>query len=216
MHSCRVSTVFSAASMVRRVGSDRRGSPCGSPVTTSTSGGRSACPATLDGVIERIKGSTPTSCSPATLAAVRWSTRARLGGADRVSDGDHPGNHDARNVGYSTSPGSWRTLSGYRAAFEPDRAERLRATGFTLARLVGARRRRRPGRAGLVPVDRRAVRGAGRHTDRRRASPPRVSIPGTGRERNIVFDAGDLLHTLVDLDVDVILSGHRHVPASGA
>ena len=38
-----------------------------------------------------------------------------------------------------------------------------------------------------------------------------VSIPGTGRERNIVFDAGDLLHTLVGLDVDVILSG-QHVP----
>jgi len=39
-----------------------------------------------------------------------------------------------------------------------------------------------------------------------------VPIPGTGRERNIVLDAGDLLLTLVDLDIDVVLSGHKHVP----
>jgi 3',5'-cyclic AMP phosphodiesterase CpdA len=39
-----------------------------------------------------------------------------------------------------------------------------------------------------------------------------VSIPGTGRERNIVFDAGDLLLTLVRLDIDLVLSGHKHVP----
>ena len=39
-----------------------------------------------------------------------------------------------------------------------------------------------------------------------------VPIPGTGRERNIVLDAGHLLLTLVDLDVDLVLSGHKHVP----
>ena len=39
-----------------------------------------------------------------------------------------------------------------------------------------------------------------------------VAIPGTGRERNIVLDAGDVLFTLADLDVDLVLSGHKHVP----
>jgi len=39
-----------------------------------------------------------------------------------------------------------------------------------------------------------------------------VPIPGTGRERNIVLDAGDLLLTLTSLDVDLVLSGHKHVP----
>ncbi len=39
-----------------------------------------------------------------------------------------------------------------------------------------------------------------------------MSIPGTGRERNIVFDAGDLLLALLHLDIDVVLSGHKHVP----
>jgi 3',5'-cyclic-AMP phosphodiesterase len=41
-----------------------------------------------------------------------------------------------------------------------------------------------------------------------------VPIPGTGRERNIVFDAGDLLELLTDLGVDLVLSGHKHVPHS--
>ena len=39
-----------------------------------------------------------------------------------------------------------------------------------------------------------------------------VHIPGTGRERNIVWDAGDVLQVLRDLRVDLVLNGHKHVP----
>lgn len=39
-----------------------------------------------------------------------------------------------------------------------------------------------------------------------------VSIPGTGRERNVVWDAGDVLERLKIVDVDLVLCGHRHVP----
>lgn len=39
-----------------------------------------------------------------------------------------------------------------------------------------------------------------------------VSVPGTGRERNIVWDAGDVLALLTELEVDLVLSGHKHVP----
>ncbi len=39
-----------------------------------------------------------------------------------------------------------------------------------------------------------------------------VHIPGTGRERNIVWDAGDVLQVLRELEVDLVLSGHKHVP----
>jgi 3',5'-cyclic-AMP phosphodiesterase len=39
-----------------------------------------------------------------------------------------------------------------------------------------------------------------------------VPVPGTGRERNTVWDAGDVLALLAELDVDVVLSGHKHVP----
>lgn len=39
-----------------------------------------------------------------------------------------------------------------------------------------------------------------------------IPIPGTGRERNIIVDAGDFLKLLVQNGVNVVLSGHRHVP----
>lgn len=39
-----------------------------------------------------------------------------------------------------------------------------------------------------------------------------VSVPGTGRERNIVWDAGDLLALLTELEVRLVLCGHKHVP----
>ncbi len=39
-----------------------------------------------------------------------------------------------------------------------------------------------------------------------------VSVPGTGRERNIVWDAGDVLALLTELEVSLVLAGHKHVP----
>ncbi len=38
-----------------------------------------------------------------------------------------------------------------------------------------------------------------------------VSIPNTGRERNVVWDSGDVLEKLRSVDVDLVLHGHRHV-----
>ncbi len=39
-----------------------------------------------------------------------------------------------------------------------------------------------------------------------------VSIPGTGRERNIVYDAGDVLDILYRQRADLVVAGHKHVP----
>jgi Icc protein len=39
-----------------------------------------------------------------------------------------------------------------------------------------------------------------------------VAIPGTGRDRNQLMDAGDVLALLRDCRNDIVLSGHRHVP----
>ena len=39
-----------------------------------------------------------------------------------------------------------------------------------------------------------------------------LPVPGTGRERNIVYDAGDMLQVMVRAGVDLVLSGHKHVP----
>ena len=39
-----------------------------------------------------------------------------------------------------------------------------------------------------------------------------VPVPGTGRERNTVWDAGDVLALLPECGVHMVLSGHKHVP----
>lgn len=39
-----------------------------------------------------------------------------------------------------------------------------------------------------------------------------IPIPGTGRERNILRDAGDVLKLCVEANIDIVLSGHKHMP----
>ncbi|WP_295721523.1 metallophosphoesterase [uncultured Methanobrevibacter sp.] len=39
-----------------------------------------------------------------------------------------------------------------------------------------------------------------------------IPIPGTGRERNILTDAGDILQSLISHEVDIVIGGHKHVP----
>jgi 3',5'-cyclic AMP phosphodiesterase CpdA len=125
-----------------------------------------------------------------------------------------PGNHDSRNVGYV----HFRRLFGerfsrFRMAFDSERAERIRASGFTVVAVDSSDpdlneghigRERYPWiRAQFDEPDDIKVFAIHHHL---------VSIPGTGRERNIITDAGDLLAVLTSLDIDVILSGHKHVP----
>jgi len=39
-----------------------------------------------------------------------------------------------------------------------------------------------------------------------------LAVPGTGRDRNSLRDAGDVMALLRELEVDMVLAGHRHVP----
>lgn len=39
-----------------------------------------------------------------------------------------------------------------------------------------------------------------------------IPVPGTGRERSTVQDAGDVLELLLASGVDLVLTGHKHVP----
>ena len=125
-----------------------------------------------------------------------------------------PGNHDSRNVGYV----HFRRLFGdpysrYQGTFDRERAERLRATGFTVVGIDSSEPDVNEGRVGRdryawireqfdKPGDIKILT-VHHHL---------VGIPGTGRERNIVLDAADVLLTLTDLDIDLVLSGHKHVP----
>ncbi len=125
-----------------------------------------------------------------------------------------PGNHDGRNVGRV----HFRRLFGepfsrFRAEFDAERAERLRASGFSIVALDSSEPDLDEGRVGeerypwirdgLAEPDDIKIVAVHHHL---------ISVPGTGRERNIVHDAGDLLLTLTRMDVDLILSGHKHVP----
>jgi len=125
-----------------------------------------------------------------------------------------PGNHDGRNVGRV----HFRRLFGepysrFRAAFDQERSERLQASGFSIVALDSSEPDLDEGRVGeerypwiregfAMPDDIKIV-AVHHHL---------IPIPGTGRERNVVHDAGDLLMTLTRMDVDLILCGHKHVP----
>jgi Icc protein len=125
-----------------------------------------------------------------------------------------PGNHDSRNVGYIHFQRIFgERFSRYRQAFDPVRAERLMASGVTVVACDSS-----------VPDVQEGHIGREHYPwIRQQFDEPEdvkifalhhhlVGIPGTGRERNIITDAGDLLAVLTLLDVDVVLSGHKHVP----
>jgi 3',5'-cyclic AMP phosphodiesterase CpdA len=125
-----------------------------------------------------------------------------------------PGNHDSRNVGYVHFERLFGERdSSLRAAFEPERAERLRSTGFTVVALDSSDPDVNEGHIGR---ERYAwVRDQFDEPDDIKILVVHhhlVPIPGTGRERNVIADAGDLLAALTQLDIDVILCGHKHVP----
>ncbi len=125
-----------------------------------------------------------------------------------------PGNHDSRNVGYIHFHHYFgERFSRYRVAFDDERAERLRATGFTVVATDSSNPDLDDGHIGREryqwirdqfdePGDIK-IFALHHHL---------VSIPGTGRERNIITDAGDLMALLTGLDIDLVLSGHKHVP----
>jgi len=39
-----------------------------------------------------------------------------------------------------------------------------------------------------------------------------IPVPKTGRERNVLSDAGDILQSLIENDVNIVMCGHKHVP----
>ncbi len=125
-----------------------------------------------------------------------------------------PGNHDSRNVGYIHFERLFgERFSRFRQAFSPERAERLRATGFTVVAADSSDPDLNDGHIGrerypwireqFDEPDDIKIFMLHHHV---------VPIPGTGRERNIISDAGDLLATLTRLEIDLVLSGHKHVP----
>src|ERR671935_776132 len=113
-----------------------------------------------------------------------------------------PGNHDSRNVGYV----HFEDLFG-------DRNSVLRVGNVTIVAVDSTEPDLDNGQIG---------RGRYRWIEEQFAEPADLRVfvvhhhllpvPGTGRERNIVNDAGDALECLQRAGVDLVLAGHKHVP----
>jgi Icc protein len=114
-----------------------------------------------------------------------------------------PGNHDSRNVGYV----HFEELFGERSSV-------LRKAGATVVAVDSTE----------PDLDHGQI-GRGRYgwiEEQFRAEPAEfrvfvlhhhlLPIPGTGRERNVVYDAGDAIECLQRAAVHLVLSGHKHVP----
>ena len=114
-----------------------------------------------------------------------------------------PGNHDSRNVGYV----HFEDMFG-------DRSSVLRREGVTVVAVDSTE----------PDLDHGQI-GRGRYAwieEQFSAEPSHLRIfvlhhhllpvPGTGRERNVVYDAGDAIECLQRAGVRLVLSGHKHVP----
>ena len=117
-----------------------------------------------------------------------------------------PGNHDARNVGYLL----YEDTFGAR-----DSRERLDCGGLEVA-LVAVDSSKPDLDEGEIGREHYGwiEEGFAGEADLRVfvCHHHLVPVPGTGRERNQVLDAGDVLALLRRCGVDLVLSGHRHVP----
>ncbi|MFN2466808.1 MAG: metallophosphoesterase [Gaiellaceae bacterium] len=113
-----------------------------------------------------------------------------------------PGNHDSRNVGYI----HFEELFG-------DRNSVLHLDGVSVVAVDSTEPDLDHGQIG---------RGRYRWIEEQFAREARLRIfvlhhhllpvPGTGRERNVVYDAGDAIECLQRAGVNLVLSGHKHVP----
>ena len=113
-----------------------------------------------------------------------------------------PGNHDSRNVGYV----HFEDMFGERNSV-------LRRGGVTVVAVDSTEPDLDHGQIG---------RGRYRWIEQQFADDSDLKIfvlhhhllpvPGTGRERNVVYDAGDCIECLQRAGVDLVLSGHKHVP----
>jgi 3',5'-cyclic-AMP phosphodiesterase len=114
-----------------------------------------------------------------------------------------PGNHDSRNVGYL----HFEEMYG-------DRSSVLRKNGCTVVAVDSSEPDLDHGQIG---------RGRYAWIEEQFAAEPSefrvfvvhhhlLPVPGTGRERNVVYDAGDAIECLQRAGVHLVLSGHKHVP----
>lgn len=111
-----------------------------------------------------------------------------------------PGNHDARNLGYTV----FEELIGPR--FPCYHGSRLTVMG-----LDSTEPDIDDGHIGREHYDDIRSNLSGAEVRMLALHHHLIPIPGTGRERQIPTDAGDLLGICKEVGVDIVLSGHKHL-----
>ena len=170
-------------------------------------------PELLDAAIEETNELEPDLVAIAgdlTMEGYRWEFEEARAYLDRIECPNVvviPGNHDAKNVGYRHFEEFFGMREGTATVAVPEGEAKVVAIDSTKPDLDEGE----VGREHYAWID-----SEFRNWDRG----PRIvmihhhilAVPGTGRDVNNLRDAGDVMAILRELKVDMVLSGHRHVP----
>jgi 3',5'-cyclic-AMP phosphodiesterase len=170
-------------------------------------------PELLDAAIEETNALEPDLVAivgDLTMEGYRWEFEEAKGYLDRLECQNVvvvPGNHDAKNVGYRHFEEFFGLREGAVTVNVPEGEAKIVALDSTKPDLDEGE----VGREHYAWIDsefRNWERG------------PKIvivhhhilDVPGTGRDVNNLRDAGDVMAIFRELKVDMVLSGHRHVP----
>jgi 3',5'-cyclic AMP phosphodiesterase CpdA len=170
-------------------------------------------PELLDAAIEETNALEPDLVAIAgdlTMEGYRWEFEEAKGYLDRLECENVvvvPGNHDAKNVGYRHFEEFFGLREGAVTVNVPEGEAKIVALDSTKPDLDEGE----IGREHYAWID-----SEFRNWDRG----PKIvivhhhilAVPGTGRDVNNLRDAGDVMAIFRELKVDMVLSGHRHVP----
>jgi Icc protein len=170
-------------------------------------------PELLDAAIEETNALEPDLVAIAgdlTMEGYRWEFEEAKGYLDRLECENVvviPGNHDAKNVGYRHFEEFFGLREGAVTVNVPEGEAKIVALDSTKPDLDEGE----IGREHYAWID---------SEFRNWARGPKIvivhhhilAVPGTGRDVNNLRDAGDVMAIFRELKVDMVLSGHRHVP----
>jgi len=170
-------------------------------------------PELLEAVVEETNALEPDLVAVAgdlTMEGYRWEFEEAREYLDRL-ECPHvfvvPGNHDARNVGYRHFEEFFGLREGMATVAVPEGEAKVVALDSSKPDLDEGE----VGREHYAWID-SEFRGWDRGPKIVIVHHHILAVPGTGRDVNNLRDAGDVMAIFRELKIDIVLSGHRHVP----
>lgn len=170
-------------------------------------------PDLLEAAIEETNGIQPDLVAIAgdlTMEGYRWEFEEAKGYLDRIECPNVvviPGNHDAKNVGYRHFEEFFGLREGTAELTVPEGEAKVVALDSTKPDLDEGE----IGREHYAWID-SELRDWNRGPRIVMVHHHILAVPGTGRDVNNLRDAGDVMAIFREIKVDMVLSGHRHVP----